>query len=272
MRHIALVLLAVLAMQATPSQASAQAQAQSQLPTRPLKLLVSGAFRVAALALVPAFEKRSGLRVEVTSDTAGALVRRIEGGQPFDVVVVNRDGLQRLVKGGAVAPDSTRDLASVGVGIGIRAGAARPPLGTVEEFKDLLRSARRIAYIDPAAGGTAGIYLEGLFGRLGIADEVHAKALLVPGGSAAERIVSGEADVALQQASEILPVKGVVLAGMLPAEIQSLTTYSAGVARSTAAVDAARALLAALSNGQAAAVIRAKGMQPAQARNPGEKP
>ena len=113
------------------------------------------------------------------------------------------------------------------------------------------------------AGGTAGIYLDGLFTRLNIAAEVRAKAILVPGGFAAERIVRGEADVALQQASEILPVKGVVLAGMLPAQIQSYTTYSAGISPRTASRDAARALLEALSNPQAAGIIRAKGMQPA---------
>lgn len=104
-----------------------------------------------------------------------------------------------------------------------------------------------------------------------MADAVHAKALRVPGGSAAERIVSGEADVALQQASEILPVKGVVLAGLLPAEIQSVTVYSAGIARTTAAAGAAQALLDALSDRQAAQIIRTKGMQPIAATPSGEK-
>jgi molybdate transport system substrate-binding protein len=121
-----------------------------------------------------------------------------------------------------------------------------------------------IAYIDPASGGSSGIYLDGLFGRLGIAEMVRAKAILVPGGLAAERVTRGEADIVLQQASEILPVQGVVLAGMLPAEIQNCTTYAAGLSSAARSNPAARTLIEALTNPQAARTMQAKGMMPAR--------
>jgi molybdate transport system substrate-binding protein len=121
-----------------------------------------------------------------------------------------------------------------------------------------------VAYIDPASGGSSGIYLDGLFQRLGIADAVKAKAVLVPGGLVAERLVTGEADLAVHQVSEILPVAGATLVGALPESIQNYTTYAGAVAADSAHADAARAFLAALTAPEAAATLRAKGMQPAR--------
>ena len=237
----------------------------SPAPAQTLKVLTAGAFKEVVLGVVPAFEAQSGLEVEVANDTAGALIRSIEAGQGFDLVVVTREGIERLATGGRVEPGTRRDLATVGIGVAVRQGAPAPPLATVEQFKEALRAARRIAYIDPASGGSSGIYLDGLFKRLGMAEIVRPKAVLVPGGAAAERLVSGEADLAIHQISEILPVKGVTLAGVLPAEIQHYTTYAGGISPQTAAPDAARALLAALASVQAADLMRARGMLPAPA-------
>ena len=149
----AMVLMMVLAVQAAPLHAQA------------LKLLTAGAFREAAVAIVPAFEAQSGMKVEVSYDTAGALVKRSAAARTLMWWWSTARASSRLAAGGAVAADSARDVATVGIGIGIRQGARRPPLATVEQFKSLLHAAKRIAYIDPAAGGTAGIYLEGLFAR-----------------------------------------------------------------------------------------------------------
>ncbi|MEY8689929.1 MAG: molybdate ABC transporter substrate-binding protein [Leptothrix sp. (in: b-proteobacteria)] len=225
-----------------------------------LKLLTAGAFKAVVLDILPAFEAQSGVKVEVTSDTAGGLVKQIEAGAPFDVVIVTHDGIQRLASHGAVAADSARDVARVGIGVGIRAGAPVPALATVEQFTLALRAAKGIAYIDPASGGSSGIYLDGLFRQLGIADEVKSKAILVPRGLAADRVLSGEADLALQQASEILPVKGVVLAGLLPESIQSETTYAAGVSARTASRAAADQLMQSFGAALAMEAIRSRGM------------
>ena len=216
------------------------------------------------LALLPAFQTQTGLKVDLASDSVGGLVRRIGDGQPFDVVFASQDGLKRLAAAGQVRPESMTDLASVGIGIGMRAGTAPPPLSTTAEFIDALLAARAIAYIDPTSGGYSGIYLNGLFQRLQIADRVQAKAVLVPGGLTAERVARGEADIVLQQASEILPARGVVLVGELPAPIQSRTTHGGAVSAARALPQQAQALLPAFTAASAAPVIRGKGMEPAR--------
>lgn len=236
---------------------------RAQVPGPTLELLTAGAFREVVLAVLPAFEAQSGLKVDVASDTAGGLVRRIDGGQHFDVVFASQEGLKRLAAGGRLRAETVTDVASVGIGIGMREGAVPPPLHSVEQFIAALQAARVIAYIDPGSGGSSGIYLDGLFHRLQIAEMVKTKALLVSGGLAAERVASGEADIVLQQVSEILAVKGVAMVGELPASIQNRTTYSGAVAADSALPDQARALLAAFNAAPAAPIIRAKGMQPA---------
>jgi molybdate transport system substrate-binding protein len=226
-----------------------------------IKVLTAGAFKQVLLAVIPQFEA-SGHKVTWDNDTAGGLVKRIEGGESFDLVIASPAALETLVKGGKLSAAGA-ELARVGIGVAVREGAAKPDIGTVEAFKQALLAARAIAYIDPAAGGSSGIYLSGLFDRLGIADAVKPKAVLVKGGYAAERVVSGEADIAVHQISELLPVKGVTVVGPLPAEIQNYTVYSAAIAVGTGNGTAAQALIALLRSPEGAAAIRSKGMEPA---------
>ncbi|MEW6644386.1 MAG: substrate-binding domain-containing protein [Pseudomonadota bacterium] len=228
----------------------------------PLKVLTAGAFKQVLLGGLPQLETIAGTPVQLEADTVGGLIRRVAAGERFDVLIASPQALEALKPGGAITGNVT-DLARVGVGVGVKDGAARPPLATVDQFRDALLQARAVAYVDPAAGGTSGIYLSILIDRLGIGPQVRAKAVLVKGGNAAERIVSGEADLALQQISEILPVKGVVLAGPLPAEIQSYTTYSAATAAMTAQPAAAAAVVSWLRSAAAAELMRGKGMEPA---------
>src|SRR5262249_43877881 len=136
-------------------------------------------------------------------------------------------------------------------------------ISTVEAFKRALLAAKAVAYTDPASGASSGIYVDKLLERLGIADQVRPKAKLKKGGRAGDLVASGEADIVVQQISEIMPVKGLILAGPLPAEIQNITTYSAAVSTKSADRDAAEALLRIFSDPQGAALLRAKGMQPA---------
>jgi len=236
----------------------------SQARADDIKVLTAGAFKQVVVAAVPAFEARTGHRVEVQNDTAGALSRRIAGGERFDVLMLTPALLRPLGASGRVVADSIAPLAQVGIGVAVKAGAPSPRIATVEEFRQALLDARRVAYIDPASGGSSGIYLDGLFQRLGIAEAVKAKAVLVPGGLVAERLVTGEADLAVHQVSEILPVAGATLVGALPESIQNYTTYAGAVAADSAHADAARAFLAALTAPEAAATLRAKGMQPAR--------
>lgn len=229
-----------------------------------LKVLTTGAFKQVVVALVPGFEARTGHKIDVQNDTAGALAKRVAGGETFDVIVLTPGGLRPLAAEGKVVPDSVVPLARVGIGVAVKAGAPKPAVGTVDEFKAAVLSARKVAYIDPAAGGSSGIYLDGLFQKMGIAEAVRAKAVLVPGGLVAERLVSGEADLAIHQISEILPVQGAVLVGPLPDSIQNYTTYAGAVSPRAGNAEAARAFLASLSGESAKETIRAKGMLPAQ--------
>ena len=130
---------------------------------------------------------------------------------------------------GKVAAGSKTMLASVGVGVVVKEGAPKPDISTVEAFKRALLAAKSVAYIDPASGGSSGIYFDKLLEKMGIADQIRPKAKLKKGGHVADLIASGEAELGVHQISEIVPVKGVTLVGPLPKEIQNLTVYAGGL-------------------------------------------
>ena len=228
-----------------------------------IKVLTAGAFKQVVLALVPDFEKQMGHKVIVDNDTAGGLKKRVEGGEAFDVAVITPGVVDDLIGKGKIAAGSRVNLASVGVGVVVKEGAPKPDVSTVEAFKRALLAAKSVAYIDPASGGSSGIYIDKLLERLGIANQVRPKAKLKKGGHVADLIVSGEAELGLHQISEIVPVKGASLVGPLPKEIQNTTTYAAGLSASATDKGAAEALIKAFWGPAAAAVLKSKGMEPA---------
>ena len=228
-----------------------------------VKVLTAGAFKQVVLALVPDFEKQTGTKVLVDNDTAGGQKKRIESGETFVVAVITPAVVEELAGAGKIANGSRVNLATVGVGVVVKEGAPKPDVSTVEAFKRSLLAAKSVAYIDPASGGSSGVYIDKLLERLGIADQVRPKAKLKKGGHVAELIVSGEAELGLHQISEIVPVKGAALVGPLPKEIQNTTTYAAGLSASPQNKDAAQALIKIFAGPAAAAVLKSKGMEPA---------
>ena len=166
-----------------------------------------------------------------------------------------------LAKKGRIVPGSRIDLAKVGMGVAIKEGAPAPDIGTVDAFKRTLLAAKSVAYIDPKAGGSSGIYFAKLLDRLGIADQVRPKAKLKAGGYVAELVANGEAEIAIHQSSEIAPVKGVTLAGPLPAEIQNTTVYAGGIGAAAKDAAAAKALVAFLAGPAIDPILKSKGMQ-----------
>ena len=228
-----------------------------------IKVLTAGAFKQVLLALLPDFERTSGHKVTVENDTVGALTKRIEGGEAFDLAVLTPKAVDDLAKEGKFAAGSRVNLARVGVGVVVKDGTPKPDISSVAAFKQALLAAKSVAYIDPAAGGSSGIYVAGLLDKLGIAGEVKPKAKLIPGGAVAEHVAKGEAELGIHQISEILPVKGVTLVGPLPAEIQNYTVYAAGIGAHAKESDAAKALLKTLTSPAAAEVLKSKGMEPA---------
>src|SRR5512141_2869575 len=206
-----------------------------------IKVLTAGAYKQVVLALLPAFEKQTGNKVTVDNGTTGQLKQRIEGGEAFDLLVITPAVVDEMIKSGKLVAGSQVKLASVGVGVVVKEGAPKPDISTVEKFKQALLAAKSAAYIDPASGGSSGIYVDKLLVKLGIADQIKPKAKLKKGGHVADLIVSGEAELGIHQISEIVEVKGAALVGPLPKEIQNTTTYAAGVSASSQNKDAAQA-------------------------------
>ena len=227
-----------------------------------IKVLSAGAFLQVVQTLVPDFEEETGNTVKVETDTAGGLRRRVAAGEAFDVAIITEPVIDALIKDGKLIASTHTKLATVGVGVGVKEGAPKLDVSTVEGLKRALLAAKAVAYIDPASGGTSGIYVDKLLERLGIADQVRPKAKLKRGGHAADFVASGEADIVLQQMSEIVPVKGVTLVGPLPAEVQNITTYSAAVSANSSNRGVAEALIRLFSDPKGAALLKTKGMQP----------
>jgi molybdate transport system substrate-binding protein len=228
-----------------------------------IKVLTAGAFKQVLVALVPDFERQTGHKVTLENDTVGALTKRIEGGEAFDVAVLTPAAVNDLSSKGKLVAGSRANLARVGVGVMVKAGAPVPDISTVDAFKRALLAAKSVAYIDPASGGSSGIYVAGLLDKLGIADQIKPKAKLKQGGYVADLIVKGEAELGIHQISEIVPVKEVTLVGPLPAEIQNYTVYAVGLGAQAKDGDAAKALIKALTGPAAADVLKSKGMEAA---------
>ncbi len=224
-----------------------------------LKLLTAGAYKPAALELVPEFEKRTGHKVTIENDTAGNLGKRVGAGEYFDVVVMPPLVLGPYL-GNRIVESSAKALARVGIGVAVKQGAPVPDISTVDAFKKSLLAARAIAYTDPASGGTAGTYLAKLFEKLGIAAELKPKSVLVKGGLSAEKLMTGEAEIALQPSSELLAVPGVMLVGPIPLEVQHYIPYSGGVSTASRNRAAADELLLMLADPSNLPLLKKKGM------------
>ena len=225
-----------------------------------LNVLTTGAFKQVVVAVAADYEKRTGHRVIIQNDTAGAISKRVSAGEYFDVLVLPPTALNTFASAGFVEKNSMISLAKVAIGVAVKEGTPPPALNTVEDFKQIIRNARQVAIINPASGGSSGIYLEGLFERMGLADEVKSKAVLVNGGLVAEKLVTGEADIAIHQISEILPVVGVVLIGPLPDAIQNYTTYAAALRTNGTKREIGHAFLQSFESPKSSEIIRDKGM------------
>lgn len=226
-----------------------------------LKVLTAGAYKPVVAALAPVFEQRTGHKLSIDNDTAGALQKRIAGGEAFDLVVLTPAAIEQLAAAGKVAAGTSARLARVAIGVAVKQGAPAPDISSVASFRQALLDARAVAYIDPAAGGSSGVYLSQLFVKMGIAAQVQPKAVLVPGGLVAQRVVDGEADLAVHQVSEILAVPGATLVGPIPAEVQNYTVYAGAVGAAAREPSAAQAFLELLGSAQAREVLAQKGME-----------
>src|SRR5262245_17340176 len=207
--------------------------------------------------LGPAFERTRRARLAIDYDPANALKRRIEEGATFDVAIVTRPVVDALTGQGKICQGI--DIARSGLGLAVRKGATKPDIASVDAFKRALLAARSVAR---SKEGTSGLYFETLLTRLGIADAMRSKIILGGSGRIAELVARGEAEMAVQQIPELLPVAGVDIVGPFPDELQLHTVFSAGIGAACNDEDAAKAFIDALTAPAAAALFRAKGLEP----------
>jgi molybdate transport system substrate-binding protein len=228
------------------------------MPTE-LKVLSSNGVKGILRELGPVFEQGSSMRLTIELDAAAILKRKIEDGAAFDLTILTADIADELIKTGKLLGGTRTNIARSGVGVGVRGGAPKPDIGTTEALKRALLDARSVAY---TTRGASGQYFAGLLEILGIADRIRAKAKTMPGGIVAELVARGEAELAVQQISELMTVSGVEVAGPLPPELQTYTTFTAAVSASAKEPAAARAFIKFLSAPEALPLIKAKGMEP----------
>jgi molybdate transport system substrate-binding protein len=223
-----------------------------------MKLLSTLAVMGAMNDLATAFRTSTGVEVEAEFAPTVALVERIRAGAAGDVAILTEAAIDDLIAEGLMLSGSRKDVAISFVGIAVLAGAPRPDISTLDAFKAALLGARCVAY---SKIGASGIYFAGLLDQLGLAASVNT--IVVPAGFTAERLVSGEADLAVQQISELLVVPGIEVVGPLPVEIQTAAMFSGGVLSSSADPEAAQSFLRFLTGAEAGTVLTAAGLKPA---------
>ncbi len=221
-----------------------------------VKVFCTQALRTSLLELAPRFEKATGHKVVLEVAPSGALIKRIAAGESADLIIANADNLDGLIRDGKVKGART-DIARAQVGISIKAGLPKPDISTSDGVRRTLLDAKTVAY---SAGGLSGNAFENVLAKLGIAEQVKAKAK--NGSPAAGFVARGEADLAVQQISELIAVEGAELLGPLPAELDQVTQFSMGVLSEGKSKEIAKALLEYLRSPEAQAVIKAKGLTP----------
>jgi molybdate transport system substrate-binding protein len=226
---------------------------------RVIRVMASNGFKEAYLELVSRFEKAGKYRVVTDFFGSVDIIRKMRAGETADLVILSAKTLEELIRIGKVVPGSRVDLAKSGVGVAVRKGAPRPDISSTDAFKRALLAAKSIGY----SSGPSGVYLIGLFQRMGIADALNPKITQTPPGVMVGGLIArGEVEIGMQQVSELLPVAGIDLIGPLPPDIQEITTFSGGLHAGATEPAAARDLLAFLTLPDAAPVIRKAGMEP----------
>jgi molybdate transport system substrate-binding protein len=228
-----------------------------------LEILSARAPQMALQRLFADFARATGHRVTPAYNTVGAISDRFKGGEAADLLILSPQALAAL--GDALVSGSMIPIARAGLAVAIRQGAPATDVSTPAAFTAALLAARRVSYSDPAAGGSAAAYFAKLLERLGIAAAVNAKATLGRNGHhVAELVADGTAELGVSFLSELVAIRGVAIAGPLPAELQSYTVYAGAIPRASRLGAEAKALLASLTRTDADDVWRAAGLEPAE--------
>jgi molybdate transport system substrate-binding protein len=229
-----------------------------------LKVLAANGIQAVLEDLGPKFERATGHKLAITFSTGGATAKRAQDGEAADVVIAPRPGIDSLVKNGQVSADNVTALASTGISVAIRKGTPKPDISSPEALKRTLLSAKSITYLNPADGGASGIHFAKVLDRLGIANEMKSKTIFAPKTSAVGVLVAnGEAEIGVLQFQLLFSVPGIEIVGPLAGDLQDSTVFSAAIMGSTREAETSKAFITFLRTPAAAAVIKAKGMEPA---------
>lgn len=228
--------------------------------TTTLKVFSGNGLSASLRELMPQFEQAHQCKVEFKFEPAMVLLREIQAGHHADLAILGTGVMDQVVKLGKIVLASVKVLTRNGIGVGVLKGAPPLDLSSVESFKRVLLNAKSVAY---TTEGASGIYFAGLIEKLGIADAIKAKAKTRSGGLIAEFVVSGIAEIAVQQTPEIMAVAGVDYAGPLPAEIQNIAVNAGGIFTDSQQPQLAHALMDFMQSAVAVQVFRARGLEPA---------
>lgn len=224
-----------------------------------VRLLSTLALKGALEQVAGHYEALSGTRISADFAPTLGLLARLRGGETADLVILTREGLDDLAVEGRVGPDNIMDLARSFVGIAVKAGAVHPDISCESALRATLLGARGVAY---SRIGASGLLFAQLIAAMGIAAEINARAIVVPSGLTAERLVTGDADLAVQQISELKQIAGIEIVGPIPLELQTPALFSAGLMIGSPRVAEAERLLRYLASVDVAPVLRGAGLEP----------
>lgn len=225
-----------------------------------MKVICTNGVKSIMLDLVPAFERTSGTQIVITWGSTNGLLKELEGGAVGDLAILTAEAIDDLIEHGKAVAGSRVDLARSAIGVAVRKGAKHPDIGSPEALKRALIAARSVAH---SKTGLSGIYFPTVLARLGIADAMKGKIVIPdPGTPVGEVVVKGEAEIGIQQISELLPVAGVEIVGPLPDALQRITTFSAGVLTAAKEPNVAAALLKFVA-AESPRLLKQKGLEPA---------
>jgi len=223
-----------------------------------MKLLCSNGVKAVLLELIPQPERSTGTKLAITWASTAMLLDQIKGGADGDLTILTAEAIDALIAQGKLVAGSRVDLARSAIGIAVRQGAKKPDISSPAALKAALLAAKSICY---SRTGISGIYFPTVLERLGIAEAMQGKIVIPEVGMVGDVVVKGDAELGIQQISELLPVPGVEIVGPLPDELQKMTTFSAGVFATAKEPDAARALVKALTAPAVRPLYREKGME-----------
>ena len=224
-----------------------------------IAVLSGGAMKSGFVEAAAAWEKRSGNKVKMTYAPAGEMMKRLRSGERHDLVVIPVENFDALESDAIVAPGSRRPIAGVSIGVAVKKGAPVPDISTADAVKRMLVEAKSITYMDSARGTSGKFVDEVMLPKLGIRDAVRAKTKFGDGGMIAEKVASGEVEIALHQFTEILPVEGITAVGLLPPELQKVSTYAGAVTRASVSPAETAALLDYLTSSEGRQPFLARG-------------